>query len=629
MDLKKRLLRKPGTTVLWLVLTAVMTAFLTTAAALDLSASRLSKTLDEQHTAIAVRTNRAVTAIRTESGTVWKTSERTFTQEDKNWLEALDSVKAVRVNALCGGVSEDFEPLLGLKRQFSWFGSGDKAAYDNAVFVGTVANVRTLGYETQIVLATEEVCALHPEYAPALYTATTDGVNYLVVKAYSEGGGSPAENGDIAAGFFKKGERYILGGNIIAVRFAPAATPGGSVWPPTLYLIDPVEKDGVLLSDTTGYPLAQRLEGDAETFIASHPDWREYRDGLERQLHSLPVIGTERLESLYLFVKNDARIIEGRSFTQEEYNAGARVMVISEGEAQKRGLAVGDTVRMSQFRCEERNASTDINARSGRLSRPSVGELKNVALETENEEFTVVGIYRMTDYWPVGSYDFTADTVFIPRKAQIEDAFGPDSEDIYGVYLSVELVNGKVDDFRLAVAQSKYAGQFFSVEQGFEQVQKNLNGLTFSAQRLLWIAVGAWAIFWLLYLLMYQGAQKNNLGTMRSVGASKRRAEWYLFGSGALVAALGTALGTLLGAAALRAAQGAVLGDTLAQIDASAFSGGMALSEDALTDMVLSSGVSVPQLLLFAAVQLAVTLLFLRLHARSLAVKPPRTLMEV
>lgn len=625
MDLKKRLFRKPGTTGLWLVLTAIMAAFLTAAAALSISASRLARSLDESHTAIAVRTNRAVTRRIVNGQYVWDVSEREFTREDKDWLESLDSVKAVRIHALSGGVSEDFEPLLGLKREFSWRASGDEAAYQYAIFAGTVTDIFRLAPETQIVLAVEEVCALHPEDLPPLKTANPDGVDRVIIRFMDADYVWGGQDGGEAADYFQKDERYVMSGYFTAMR----DMAGGDIWAPVLYLQTPVEENGMLINATTGHPLSQRLDGDAETFFASHPVWREYRDELERQLHSLPVLGTENLESLYQFVSNDARIIEGRSFTQEEYDTGARVMVVSEGEAQKHGLAVGDTVRMSQFYCEEGNYSIDIDSITGRLTCPSVGELRSVSLETVDEEFTVVGIYRMTDYWPYGSYDFTADTVFIPRKAQIPDAFGPDSKDIYGVYLSVELVNGKLDDFRLAVAQSKFAGQFFTVEQGFEQVQKNLNGLTFSAQRLFWIAAGAWAIFLLLYLLMYQSAQRRNLGVMRSVGASPREAAGYLFASGALVATLGTALGTLLGGLALRAAQRAVLADTLAQVEQSAFSGGMALSEETLADMVMSSGLSAPQLLLLAAAQLAVMCLLMYLQARSLAAKPPRTLMGV
>jgi len=67
----------------------------------------------------------------------------------------------------------------------------------------------------------------------------------------------------------------------------------------------------------------------------------------------------------------------------------------------------------------------------------------------------------------------------------------------------------------------------------------------------------------------------------------------------------------------------------LEQVGGSAFSGGMAISEEALADMVLSNGLSIQQLLLLAAAQLAVMCLMMWIQARRLAGQAPRTLMGV
>jgi hypothetical protein len=55
----------------------------------------------------------------------------------------------------------------------------------------------------------------------------------------------------------------------------------------------------------------------------------------------------------------------------------------------------------------------------------------------------------------------------------------------------------------------------------------------------------------------------------------------------------------------------------------------MAISEEALADMVLSNGLSIQQLLLLAAAQLAVMCLMMWIQARRLAGQAPRTLMGV
>ena len=61
------------------------------------------------------------------------------------------------------------------------------------------------------------------------------------------------------------------------------------------------------------------------------------------------VLGTECLDSMYQFNQKQARIVAGREFTDEEYESGSRVCVISEALAGNSGLSLGDTITMSQF----------------------------------------------------------------------------------------------------------------------------------------------------------------------------------------------------------------------------------------------------------------------------------------
>ena len=274
------------------------------------------------------------------------------------------------------------------------------------------------------------------------------------------------------------------------------------------------------------------------------------------------------------------------------------------------------------------NDSVNLYRWDGRLNRPSVGDVDPLAELGEEEEYTIVGIYRLTENWPTGSYAFTADTVFMPKKAQIPGAFGEESQDLYGVYLSVELRNGMVDEFRLALADSPYAGEFYPMEQGFEQVQRDLNGLRYSSARLAAIALGAWGIWLLLVLLMYQGAQRHNLGIMRSQGASPWRTGGYLFGSGLLTAALGITLGTAISAWLLRLVQGQILTDALAKVDYSVFSGSV-MTEEELAALVEGSALSPGQLVLFAAAQLCVLAALMAVQARLLSRQRPRKLMGV
>ena len=651
MDWKKRLLRRPGTTLLWIVLGAVMAAFLTVAAALWVSSARLSAAVDARHTAIAVRTDRAVSSHYIQGGMGWDTEERSFPQEERDWLESQESVEAVRIHTLSAAYSPDFEPLLGLRRELSWRGVGDTRSYSRVILAATVEDIyRGNSGEMRLLLKVEQMVTAHPEYEPTWWKSPENDAYYISANIdLRDHAGNPVALED----YFEPGGRYVFSGEYHAerawdywVKNVLFNTPGLSLhgfivgervvyYPLILDREYEAEETGEVAH--YGYPVCQPLEGDVEEFFANEPFWRDYRAALERQLHSLPVLGTENLEAVTAFVQNDARILEGRSFTPEEYETGARVLVISEAEAQRTGLTVGDRVKLRQYLVTPPdkenflsvlNDSVNLYRWDGRLNRPSVGDVDPLAELGEEEEYTIVGIYRLTENWPTGSYAFTADTVFMPKKAQIPGAFGEESQDLYGVYLSVELRNGMVDEFRLALADSPYAGEFYPMEQGFEQVQRDLNGLRYSSARLAAIALGAWGIWLLLVLLMYQGAQRHNLGVMRSQGASPWRTGGYLFGSGLLTAALGITLGTAISAWLLRLVQGQILTDALAKVDYSVFSGSV-MTEEELAALVESSALSPGQLVLFAAAQLCVLAALMAVQARLLSRQRPRKLMGV
>ena len=662
MDWKKRLLRRPGTTLLWIVLGAVMAAFLTVAAALWVSSARLSAAVDARHTAIAVRTDRAVSSHYIQGGMGWDTEERSFPQEERDWLESQESVEAVRIHTLSAAYSPNFEPLLGLRRELSWRGVVDTRSYSRVILTATVADIyRGYGGEQMLLLEVEQMVTAHPEYEATWWRSQKDGACYVSATV-----GVTDQPDFKLEDYFVRGGRYVLSGDYHAERVGNYwvgdelyNTPYLSLYGrlqgerieyypliPDRIFSEGESDENVVYPDPepTGdyaryaYPVCQPIEGDVEEFFANEPFWGDYRAALERQLHSLPVLGTENLESVTAFVQNDARIIEGRSFTPEEYETGAPVLVISEAEAQRTGLTVGDRVRLRQYLVTPPddhigitgalNSSADIYRWDGRLNRPSVGDVDPMAELGEEEEFEIVGVYRLTENWPNGSYAFTADTVFMPQKAQIPGAFGPASSDLYGVYLSVELRNGMVDEFRLALAGSPYAGEFYPIEQGFEQVQRDLNGLRFSSARLAAIALGAWGIWLLLVLLMYQGAQRHNLGVMRSQGASPLRAAGYLFSSGLVTAALGIVLGTALSAWLLHLVQGQILTDALAKVDYSVFSGSV-MTEEELASLVEGSALGSGQLVLFAAAQLCVLALLMAAQAWLLARQRPRKLMGV
>ena len=663
MDFQKRILRRPFATLLWLLLIAAMALLVGVSGVLLYGSDALRTTLDENNTTVALRTDKSSTSVSTGNGVIWSISSKSFSQEDMDALLAMDAVKDVYFHSLTGGYSPQFTPVLGLrgahKNSFDIYPHANES-YDKVFFVGTVLRIlegtdeflpadyhAALGLGEQESSSTiclevrlDEVLQAHPDYP-------LDGIVNCHLTLC----------GDAAINFFNAGGQYLFCGEYDPHASGSIDWPAGAIHPHMyMYGWNVLEEDTLLgnrlttidgvTERQTRFPVAVKLETDIQTFLADpeNAQWTAYLDGMEQAQHSLPVIGTDCLKSMYLFVSNNAEIVAGRMFTQKEYDTGAKVCILSETVANRSGLQPGDTVLLSQFLCEETdNKSLDLASIDGMLNNPTIGEFApDTAFATTREAFTVVGFYRQINEWEETSYSVTPNTVFIPRKAQIPGGFGScdtntafegvnsdgnpftytrtDEHGSYGVYLSVLLRNGYREEFLQSVDGTEFQREFNVYDQNYDSLIGILLEIVSAARKLLLFAFAGWFVLLMLYILLYQGSQRKNLGTMRSLGAAPRQVKSYLFSCGFALAAAGILIGTGVTAFLTHIVNDKLMGQMLEQ---------STLGEDVLYPMILESQMPPAALALFAVVQLAVFALALWLHTRELAKKSPRKLMGV
>lgn len=666
MDLRKRLCRRPLTALLWTALTAVMALLLGLGSALSYTAGRLLPMLDGQHTTIALRTDRASEAITTESSVLWTMAQKNFTREDAGLLYQSGAVEGIYFHSLTGAYCEALSPTLALAEthgNFSETWDGANESYDEVILTGTVlqileqtespaADLTPLGYGAQepalhitAEVQVDEILVAHPDY-PFEGTELYDGRIRCTFTLY----------GQAAQDYIQPGEAYLLCGDYDP-RVISRSSGGQGL--PTLSAIsyNLLEAEGLVgyrysfgfETDSAEHilrgPVAARLEGSLEDFLAD-PDnalWTEHIQRSSRAQHCLPVLGTDCLESMYLFVSNEATLPAGRSFTREDYESGARVCILSETLAARSGLQVGDTIRLSQFLCEEfYNLSLSDRATDGMLNNPTVGELSGDTVFQAPEEFTIIGLYRQSNQWEERSWSLTPNTIFIPKSAQLPGGFGDyslqyeksgtdtegepftylmsEERGCYGVLFSVLLRNGCIEAFRQYLSNTPLADQFHIVEQGYDGVIRSLSSLVRSANRLLLLVCGGWLLLLSLYVLLWQGSQRRNLGIMRSLGAAPRAARRYLWGSGLLVGAAGTLAGTVWTGLLLNRLNDKLL--ALLQAEAPQEAG-------TLSQFVSDCAMPLPLLLLLAVAQLIIFALVLWCHARAMARQAPRKLLGV
>ena len=618
MDTKIRLTRKPMTTALWAILVAAMALLLSVGAAMMYSSGSLAGILDGYHTSIAVRLNPATP------------DHDGFTRADAERFEAMDAVEKVYFHTLSGGVCPKLTPVLAPS-----FDHGSNECYSDVLMVGTITEVEPYDEDhnwVRGVFHIEETILENP-------TITRSFAREEPVMEFWYSGW------DSSLDHLQVGQRWVFFGSYMDIFGVHSVSYPGHWQAGKLLRVEnwkyPPDEDDELI---TGPALLAPIEGTWEEFIAD-PDNAIYLDMIdrwERQQHSLPVLGTDNVSALHSFATSKASVSQGRSFTDEEYASGSKVCLISEAVANGSGISVGDTITMEQYLLTDAHeVNPNLNGSlswdvDGMNNEPNVGLLTMLPEFAAQEEFTVVGLYRQMDEWGNEPYAFTPNTIIIPKSAQIAGAMGGPSgeqdyiivDGTYGPYFSIRLKNGRISEFEEQMDEDeRFAGQFLIVDQGFGAVMERLTQISGSTMKLMAIAGLGWLLLLALFVLLYQGAQRKNLGIMRSLGASPKTAGDYLWKSGLTVAAVGIAIGTVVSLAVIQVVQSRLLENAVAELPSKYSMGG--LSDDAVRLMTQESQLPIWLLLLLAAAQIVLFALALRLQARSTARKNPRNLLSM
>ncbi len=415
--------------------------------------------------------------------------------------------------------------------------------------------------------------------------------------------------------------------------------------------------------------IAQEVKGDVDTFLEKNPHWQQWIQETEQMQHAFPVLGTENLETMQCFLTNAATVTQGRTFTQEEYDTGAKVLMLSEELAQTGNIQVGDTITLNQFLCDTGEWSNRSLSWCGspleKLNEPDVGYRPLENGMEEEEPFTVVGIYRMERSWEDTAYSITPNTIFMPQKAQLPGGYGgcdimdyitfmtlaldennqviyedgkpkeveermlwPNYRGTYGVFLSVKIKNGHMADFQRELEEAELTSlNFVTLDQDYESAVSAVHEAQAQALKLFGIIVLCWVVLLMLYLLLFQGKQQKNLGIMRSLGATTSQTRDYLFVSGILPALVGVGLGAALSSTVSKLLY-SQLSQFLFQTDASlSHSGGQAMTGELADGILTLSTLPLGMLLLLVLVQILVIAGLLWLQSWILSRKKPRVLM--
>ena len=228
--------------------------------------------------------------------------------------------------------------------------------------------------------------------------------------------------------------------------------------------------------DYPNYPCLVKLPDGltAEEYLATEEGKEKFGDVIEmfeKNIHSVPVVLTDSLMSMYNFSAGITPIKEGRAFTDEEYASGAQVCVISTALAKANDLKVGDKIEFQFYNRGKLYAEDTRLATDTEFYAPYFNGITPI---TDTMEYEIVGICK-NDKFLFGEHDFTPNTVFIPSASMTDEAvrenLNADWEPMSTKLTSVIIENGKLYEFREEMESLGYGDCFlYSDENGMTDV---------------------------------------------------------------------------------------------------------------------------------------------------------------
>lgn len=306
-----------------------------------------------------------------------------------------------------------------------------------------------------------------------------------------------------------------------------------------LYLLD----DELILS-------RQELTGSVADFLDSErgEPWRQAVEIANKNTHALTVMETENLQSIVHFNRRDAHILEGREFSRDEYNEGARVCIISASLARENGLELGDELSLSMQRTGYR---PQYLPNSNEIYWYQPMEFTSSCLEfTDAKSYRIVGIYSAPE-WDYHFNSFSPNTIFIPQKAipeGIPSASNPPCEERAGM-LSLILQNGSQATFLDAIAGTALAGKVQVLDQGHGRIASQIFTLWEEARTLFIVSSLLWVIVMAFFFLLVSRRLRPGLGIMVSLGVRKGHIRQFMLSYIVILSLCGLIIGGAVGTA--------------------------------------------------------------------------------
>lgn len=311
--------------------------------------------------------------------------------------------------------------------------------------------------------------------------------------------------------------------------------------------------------------------------LEKDPKLKEYFENVWQdtsvQSYTHNVVATNDVTSVPAFHLGGVALTEGRLITQEEYEKGANVCLVSEDMVKNQKWKIGDKLDMKLFESEYIPDDATWN-----LGHQPIYDAEETPF-VEEGEYEIVGIYSM--YPTAGNAELAPNTleilpynIYIPAKS-ISKERKPEKLLIHGSTFSVKLKNGMVEKFLEDMEEKglterkegRYEPKFTFYDQGYSAVESGLRSMNSTTKLLLLLSSVLLLIVCILVAYFFWQNQRQTVGIFRLLGGTKKQAVLAVLHCALVLTVLGAAAGGILGCGVTNLAGTRIMEENLEELE--------------------------------------------------------------
>lgn len=300
-----------------------------------------------------------------------------------------------------------------------------------------------------------------------------------------------------------------------------------------------------LPTELTGNWIAEVTPGFYDT--KEGQAWLALCEDSKMRTLTFPVTATQDLNLIMAFYTKQAYLAEGESFSQEDYQQGNKVCLVSDAFARRNGLKVGDPLHLA-LRYANYAFSPGLGGGEGYLNAEG-----GIYEPFEESDYTIKGIYAVG----VGSdgdwgYMLDRNEVFIPT-ASIQNSnennialYGP----MKGYTTAFRIPNGSksIENYkRLWEAQGVDHVEITFYDGGYSKLEGGLKNMWTMSAILLTTGIVSAVCIVVLFCHLFITKQKKQMAIERSLGMTRGQCARSLLAGVLVIALAGSVMGGFTG----------------------------------------------------------------------------------